>query len=288
MLKGNHFFTDFQNQMYDQYGYALDKLNPSLKFWNYNKITGQREFRNVFSHHYYLEYAKRFEPIRHKVKKVLEIGVFKGHSMLLWEKYFPNATIYGVDIDLNQKHLGNTPKDICKGKDRIKLKEFNACDSKELSKVIDEGWFDLEEKFDIIIDDGSHHPVHQVQALLLYLPMLKIDGTFVVEDVIDKSNEGNRVVLNRIESIFKMYSNENDFVFEDFLKEQYTGFTNLDGYGVYDWDKIFWTINKIENFKIDIIPAHKYSVMLDDVNLEGKEAEMVDTNKYKLIFMNRL
>ncbi|HAI37850.1 MAG TPA: hypothetical protein DCM40_06860, partial [Maribacter sp.] len=98
MLKGNHFFTDFQNQMYDQYGYALDKLNPSLKFWNYNKITGQREFRNVFSHHYYLEYAKRFEPIRHKVKKVLEIGVFKGHSMLLWEKYFPNATIYGVDI----------------------------------------------------------------------------------------------------------------------------------------------------------------------------------------------
>ncbi|HAI37849.1 MAG TPA: hypothetical protein DCM40_06855, partial [Maribacter sp.] len=77
--------------------------------------------------------------------------------------------------------------------------------------------------FDIIIDDGSHHPVHQVQALLLYLPMLKIDGTFVVEDVIDKANEGNRMVLNRIESIFKMYSNENDYVFEDFLKEQYTG-----------------------------------------------------------------
>lgn len=29
---------------------------------------------------------------------VLEIGVYKGHSIKLWYDYFVNATIYGIDI----------------------------------------------------------------------------------------------------------------------------------------------------------------------------------------------
>ena len=36
---------------------------------------------------------------------------------------------------------------------------------------------------DIIIDDGSHHPMHQLTSLVSYTDYLKPNGYFVVEDV---------------------------------------------------------------------------------------------------------
>jgi hypothetical protein len=37
--------------------------------------------------------------------------------------------------------------------------------------------------FDIIIDDGSHHPVHQVFVLNDWYPMMKPGGLMIIEDV---------------------------------------------------------------------------------------------------------
>ena len=69
----------------------MDKLNPTNKFWWYHPLKRERIFREVGYHSYHIHYADRFTEIRNEVKKVLEIGVFRGHSMLMWEKYFPNA-----------------------------------------------------------------------------------------------------------------------------------------------------------------------------------------------------
>jgi hypothetical protein len=288
----NKFFLEFQEKMYEEYGYVLDKLNPTSHFWHINKHTAQKEFKNALSHNYYLHYEKKFGAIRHKVKKVLEIGVFKGHSMLLWNDYFPNATIYGVDIDLDQKHLGQNAKDICKGKERIKLLEFNACDEIELGKVIKSGWFG-EEPFDIIIDDGSHHPVHQAQALLMYMPMLSSDGTFVVEDILEPSNKGCWTQVERIENTFKLFENKCSvgYWFGEFLEK--VNDTKLDdiskwGCSISLEDEKWWKNNPLSNFDIDTIPAKDYKVYFDDVDLKGGSVVMACNNGLTLTFINRI
>ena len=200
------------------------------------------------------------------IKKVLEIGVYKGHSMLLWNSYFENADIYGIDIDLQQKHLGKTPIDICKGKQRIKLKEFNACDKKELEKVKKEGWFG-KEKFDLIIDDGSHDPVHQAQALNMYLPMLKESGTYIVEDVIDRSTKLNLLALDRIENIFNLFENKR-YVFEQYVEEQKN--------------------ELLKDYRVKVIPPYKEAIDFNDINLEGNNTTTQGTNQYKLIIIDKI
>lgn len=47
-------------------------------------------------------YPGYFEPVRAKVKKVLEIGVCWGGSVLALREYFPNAEIVGADIALEK------------------------------------------------------------------------------------------------------------------------------------------------------------------------------------------
>ena len=44
-------------------------------------------------------YDKHFAPYRDQQINILEIGVLKGGSMRIWEKYFPKANIFGIDID---------------------------------------------------------------------------------------------------------------------------------------------------------------------------------------------
>lgn len=217
VIKEEHkFFIDFQEKMYNQWGYTMDKLQAQSYWWRTDKKTGLIEYHNTLSHAYYLHYAKYLHSKRFEVKKVLEIGIFKGHSMLLWNDYFPNAEIYGIDIDLNQTNIGKTPKDICKGKDRIKLFEFDCSKKENVDNFIKEVGGD----FDLIIDDGSHHPTHQVLALLYYLPYLKDNGLFVMEDII---KEENTEWVQREEDIFKLFNEQNGVkgneisYFKDFL-----------------------------------------------------------------------
>ncbi len=51
------------------------------------------------THNYLPYYWLHFRDIRLDVRKVIEIGVQTDHSIRMWEEFFPNATIYGLDID---------------------------------------------------------------------------------------------------------------------------------------------------------------------------------------------
>ena len=44
-------------------------------------------------------YDRHFAPFREHSINILEIGVLKGGSMRMWEKYFPKANIFGIDIN---------------------------------------------------------------------------------------------------------------------------------------------------------------------------------------------
>ena len=89
-------------------------------------------------------------------------------------EYFPESNIYGLDIDLSRsKNKINSNKNIhiflCDATNKNDIDKF-------LNKIGNI-------KFDIIIDDGSHIPEHQMRSLLIWMNHLKKDGIYILEDL---------------------------------------------------------------------------------------------------------
>jgi hypothetical protein len=64
-------------------------------------------------HYYTPHYEQHFAPLRHLPINVLEIGIGGyedpakgGESLRMWEAFFPNARIYGIDLHDKQAHDG--------------------------------------------------------------------------------------------------------------------------------------------------------------------------------------
>ena len=95
-------------------------------------------------------YAEHFEPIKDKVKSVMEIGIGYspgGDSILLWHEFFSNAKIYGLDIqtrpDRPEFHIEQP---------RIKLFTQTDAYTQEMVNTMR----DLEpDGYDIFIDDDA-------------------------------------------------------------------------------------------------------------------------------------
>lgn len=104
-----------------------------------------------------------------KYKKVLELGVKNGASILLWHDFFPEAQIYGFDKDISKAKM-------VEGLDRVTLIE-GMQGSDDEKKIIEHG------KFDFIVDDCTHVPAHQKQTLELLWDSLESGGIYVVEDM---------------------------------------------------------------------------------------------------------
>lgn len=120
-------------------------------------------------------YLERYDPILEPwlEKKIvlLELGVRKGGSLLLWRDYFPLGTIVGIDISL--------PKGF-KPTERIHIYQGSQADPEFLSRVANEI---APDGFDIIIDDASHiGELTKTAFWHLFDNHLKPNGLYVVED----------------------------------------------------------------------------------------------------------
>ncbi len=125
-------------------------------------------------HGYCKWYDLFFEKYRYTAKNILEIGVcvYAGGCVLSLAEYFPNATIWAVDIDNTRccKEVFDHP--------RIKFLHESAYEPKLLRHFSDI-------KFDVIIDDASHEQKDQLKFLDMILPYLKEDGTHIIEDCVE-------------------------------------------------------------------------------------------------------
>ena len=123
--------------------------------------------------HCYIDevYETLFAPYRLSTKKVLEIGVHNGGSMLLWQSYFPNAKIQGLDNTLSLFFW--------KQHDRIQLKKCDAYTTETVNE--------LDNGYDIIIDDGPHTLDSMRFFIKHYLLKLNINGIAVIEDIPDSA-----------------------------------------------------------------------------------------------------
>jgi hypothetical protein len=134
-------------------------------------------------HSYGPVYEQLFGPIRANVKNFLEIGIFLGQSMKVWRDYFSNAEIHGLDIDW--RHVVRV-----RGWDRI---TGHICDQSKPGDLYTVASAICDEKeafFDIIIDDGSHDPQHQIISFFTLRPFLKPGGYYIIEDVQDPEDAG--------------------------------------------------------------------------------------------------
>jgi hypothetical protein len=126
---------------------------------------------NHCCHVYTPVYWELFKDRRETVSRVLEIGVSEGKSIRMWQEFFPNALIYGIDN--NDRWEGERI-------DRVQLFHVDQSSADSLYdwlRPLASGPF-----LDIIIDDGSHIFQHQVTSMRTLLPFLKPDGIYVVED----------------------------------------------------------------------------------------------------------
>jgi len=114
-------------------------------------------------------YEPYFAPIRESATEVLEIGIKRGGSLKLWEEYFPNARVIGVDIKTGLEGLAT---------DRIAIRIGDQGDQEFLASLIAEAG-----SFDLVLDDGSHQFDDQRDTLLTLWPHVKPGGVYIVEDV---------------------------------------------------------------------------------------------------------
>jgi len=114
---------------------------------------------------YMIIYHLCFQRIRNSVKNMLEIGIQHGGSLKAWYEYFPNAKIFGVDID-DKTQFDN---------DRIKTIKGDQADRNFLNSLPD--------SFDIIIDDGGHTMEQQMVSFGCLFKKVKPGGLYVIEDL---------------------------------------------------------------------------------------------------------
>jgi cephalosporin hydroxylase len=119
--------------------------------------------------HFFPVYERHFAPWRDRTVTVLEIGVYRGGSLKLWQRYFgPRATIIGLD------HMP-----ACKEHESPGIHVFigNQCDAKILDEIIEKHGVP-----DIVIDDGSHYSDHVLMTFRHLYPKMQKNSVYVVED----------------------------------------------------------------------------------------------------------
>jgi SAM-dependent methyltransferase len=129
-----------------------------------NRITDKNT-----AHSYIPVYEELFAPLRESCTALLEVGVFDGGSMKLWNDYFPKANLYGFDLSLARNQYTNPGP-------RVHLIE---ADAYQLGIV---RMFERE-SFDIVIDDGWHTLDSMCKFAALYNRLVKPGGYLIIEDL---------------------------------------------------------------------------------------------------------
>lgn len=120
------------------------------------------------AHEYCNFYDYHLSSMRFENLKLLEIGIFDGASLRMWNDYFCNSEIYGIDLLLE-------PRAVLINEGRIHSYKLDAGDEVSLLQFVEEHG-----PFDIIIDDGSHFTNHQWLSWNLLANRCKV---FIWEDL---------------------------------------------------------------------------------------------------------
>lgn len=121
---------------------------------------------------YLREYGSLFEPLRFSPIRLLELGVHQGASMILWENYFPLATVVGLDGEARPTSFPTNQR------------FYFVHGAQDDVKLLDQAIAHAGGPFDIIIDDCSHLGCHTARSFAhLFRNGLRPGGIYIIEDI---------------------------------------------------------------------------------------------------------
>ena len=118
-------------------------------------------------HNYLGKYEFFLQCFHNQPIRLLELGIFQGASLRMWQEYFPHAEIFGVDIregcsQYEDERIHIIQTDLSNVDAVIRLKDIRP---------------------QIIIDDASHIVSHQLLALFTLFDVLPSGGVYILEDL---------------------------------------------------------------------------------------------------------
>jgi SAM-dependent methyltransferase len=161
-------------------------------------------------HNYTTFYHSIFKDLREKELRVFELGLGTnnvnipsnmgpggrpGASHFGWSEYFLNSNIFGADIDT----------DILFNTDKIKTFYCDQTDPEVIKNMWNES--ELQDSFDIIVEDGLHTFNANVCFFENSIHKLKPNGYFIIEDIL---NYEEHLFENKIKEWERQYK---DYVF---------------------------------------------------------------------------
>jgi Methyltransferase domain len=162
--------------------------------------------------HYFDIYERHLAKFVGQEVHIVEVGVYSGGSMKMWQSYFGDkCKVYGVDI-----------LEECKAYEDENVKIFIG-DQESRSF-----WRDFKEKVprvDVLIDDGGHLAEQQIATLEEILPHIGPGGVYLCEDV-----SGSRMKLtaymnglqNELNSISDSVAEPNVFATTPFQQQVFS------------------------------------------------------------------
>ena len=165
------------------YGEGASRFSSTLKKFadhlreNRDRVTDLcRAMKNEGSdkglgwHNYTLLYDFLLTDRREGIRNILEVGIDKGASLRGWREYFPNANVFGADID--ERTLFSEP--------RISTFCVDQLQGNSIRNLFDT-LGDIE--FDLIIDDGLHRFENNATLIAHAHQKLGRGGLYVIEDI---------------------------------------------------------------------------------------------------------
>lgn len=164
----------------DRYGTDKGRSGPSKRWAGHNYV-------DVYEGYFFglrnreirlLEIGLGVSGSNHNARIATGSNLDGGASLHMWRDYFSEADhFFGIDINAAE-HLSDHRTTIFQGDQR----DRNAME--RIAAEIGEG-------VDIVIDDGSHNPLHQQICLETFLPVVKPGGLYIVEDLLPNGLGGD-------------------------------------------------------------------------------------------------
>jgi predicted O-methyltransferase YrrM len=188
----------------------LGKKYDTDKSSQRNNVTNHRH-----CHPYTLFYDGLFKNKKLESLKIAELGILDGGSLLMWKDYFTNAELYGFEYNTNL--INNFKQNF--NNDRIALANIDVTNRDSISNAFHQ----VNELYDIIIEDTTHQFEDQIRVIENTYQYLKPGGVMIIEDIFKRYNENDYITrLAPILGNFQDYY----FIELDHVNRNSTGWDN--------------------------------------------------------------
>jgi hypothetical protein len=150
-----------------------DSLDKLFSYYNTDKANLINKGKDK-GHGFAKFYETHLNQFKDKKINILEIGSYSGASAAAFVKFFPNANIYCLDINLlNFKYSSK----------KIHVYGMNSSNQKMMLNFLSKiNFVELIKNFDVIIDDGSHIQSDQLISLNFFYKYVAMGGFYIIED----------------------------------------------------------------------------------------------------------